>query len=104
MYMRQCGGGYQVAPDALLNDGLLDVFVVHDAEVQQLGFVLNELLDRVAETNEFVTYRQLPAFSLEASRPMQLNLDGEPFHDTSFQFKVLPKALRFILGPEAPLA
>jgi lipid kinase YegS len=100
---RQCGGGYQLAPDALLNDGLLDVFVVHDAEVPQLGLVLNELLDPTAEANKYVTYRQLPAFSLESSRPMQLNLDGEPFHDTSFRFTVVPQALPFILGPDAPL-
>jgi len=100
---RQCGGGYQVAPDALLNDGLLDVFVVRDAEVPQLGLVLNELLDPAAEANKYVTYRQLPSFSLESARPMQLNLDGEPFHDTSFQFTVMPQALPFILGPKAPL-
>ena len=36
---RQCGGGYQVTPHALLNDGLLDVVVIHDAEITQLGVV-----------------------------------------------------------------
>jgi lipid kinase YegS len=100
---RQCGGGYQVAPKAMLNDGLLDVVVVHDAEVQQFGLVLNELLNLTAETNRFVSYKQVPTFSLESSRPLQLNLDGEPYSDTSFQFEVLPQALPFVLGPEAPL-
>jgi lipid kinase YegS len=100
---RQCGGGYQVAPKALLNDGLLDVAVIHDAEVAQFGSVLNELLNLTAESNQFVTYVQVPGFSLESSRPLQLNLDGEPYLDTSFQFTVLPKSLPFILGPEAPL-
>jgi len=100
---RQCGGGYQVTPNAILNDGLLDVVAVHDAELQQLGMVLNELLDLTAETNQFVTYKQVPGFSLETSRPLQLNLDGEPYLDTSFQFELLPEALPFILGPNAPL-
>jgi len=100
---RQCGGGYQVAPQALLNDGLLDVVVVHDVEVQQFGLVLNELLDLTNETNAFVAYKQVPAFSLESSRPLQLNLDGEPYRDTTFHFEVLPQALPFILGSEAPL-
>jgi lipid kinase YegS len=100
---RQCGGGYQVTPNAILNDGLLDVVAVHDAELQQLGMVLNELLDLTAETNQFVTYKQVTGFSLEASRPLQLNLDGEPYLDTSFQFELLPEALPFILGPNAPL-
>lgn len=100
---RQCGGGYQVTPNALLNDGLLDVVAIHDAAVPQLGMVLNELLDMTAETNQFVTYKQVPSFSLESSRPLQLNLDGEPYIDTNFQFEVLPQVLPFILGPNAPL-
>lgn len=100
---RQCGGGYQVTPDALLNDGLLDVIAIHDAEVPQLGTVLSELLDLRAESNQFVTYKQVPSFALESSRPLQLNLDGEPYLDTSFQFEVVPAALSFILGPDAPL-
>lgn len=100
---RQCGGGYQVTPHALLNDGLLDVVAIHDAEVPQLGLVLKELLDLRAETNQFVTYRQVSAFSLESSRPLQVNLDGEPYLDTNFQFEVVPDALSFILGPDAPL-
>ena len=100
---RQCGGGYQVTPRAVLNDGLLDVMAIHDVELSQLGMVLNELLDLTADTNRFVTYLQVPAFSFEASRPLQLNLDGEPYSDTSFRFEVLPKSLPFILGPNAPL-
>ena len=100
---RQCGGGYQVTPHALLNDGLLDVAVIHDVEIQQLGLVLNELLNLTAESNQFVTYKQVPAFTLESSRPLQFNLDGEPYYDTKFQFEVLPEVLPFILGPNAPL-
>jgi lipid kinase YegS len=100
---RQCGGGYQVTPNALLNDGLLDVVAIHDVEMQQLGMVLNEMLDVTAESNQFVTYKQVPAFSLESSRPLQMNLDGEPYRDTKFEFEVLPQTLPFILGPNAPL-
>lgn len=100
---RQCGGGYQVTPNALLDDGLLDVVAIHDAEVQHFGIVLNELLNLTAEENKFVTYKQVESFSLQSSRPLQLNLDGEPYLDTIFKFEVIPKSLRFILGPDAPL-
>ncbi|MGI9428631.1 MAG: lipid kinase YegS [Bythopirellula sp.] len=100
---RQCGGGYQVTPQALLDDGLLDVVVVHDVEIQQLGLVLSELSDLTSATNKFVNYSQVPSFALESSRPLQLNLDGEAYLDTSFVFEVVPRALPFVLGPEAPL-
>ena len=100
---RQCGGGYQVAPKAVLDDGLLDVVVVHDAELSQLGLVLNEILTLDAVTNQFVTYERVSAFSIESSRTLQFNLDGEAYHDTKFQFEVLPRTLPFVLGPAAPL-
>ena len=100
---RQCGGGYQVTPQAVLDDGLLDVVVIHDADLPQLGLVLNELVDVANPENRFVTYRQLPAFQLESQTPLQLNLDGEPYRDTSFAFEVLPGALHFVVGPQAPL-
>ena len=52
---RQCGGGYQVTPNAVLNDGLLDVVVVHGVEIQQVGLVLHKLLDSTAPSNQFET-------------------------------------------------
>ena len=100
---RQCGGGYQVTPNAVLNDGLLDVVVVHDVEIQQFGLVLNELLDLTAPSNQFVSYEQISSFSLESSTRLQLNLDGEPYRATTYHFKFLPKALPFVLGAEAPV-
>lgn len=101
---RQCGGGYQVTPEASLNDGLLDVIVVHDVEVAQLGQLLNELFDPAAEANQFIVYKQVPSFTLESVQPFQLNLDGEPYRDNRFEFKVLPQSLPVILGPNAPVA
>ena len=100
---RQCGGGYQVTQHAVLDDGLLDVMVVHDAEVPQLGSVLNELMDVRAKENRYVTYEQVPSLTIESARPMQLNLDGEPMRETTFEFRVLPQALPFVLGPNAPV-
>ncbi|MEM8667798.1 MAG: lipid kinase YegS [Planctomycetota bacterium] len=99
----QCGGGYRVTPDALLNDGMLDVTVIHDAELSQLGLVLSELSNLSEPSNRFVTSRRVSSFKLESQQPLQLNLDGEPYRDTHFEFKVLPAALRFVLGPDAPL-
>ena len=71
---------------------MLDVAVVHDAEIIRLGNVLNELLDMRSESNQYVAYEQVAEFVLEASRPMQLNLDGEPYRGERFEFSVAPKA------------
>ena len=100
---RQCGGGYRVAPFAYLDDGLLDIVAVHDADVSQFPQVLSELRDIRAESNQFVTYAQASSFVIESDQPLQLNLDGEPYRDQRFEFGMRDCALPFVLGPDAPL-
>lgn len=100
---RQCGGGQQVAPRAYLNDGLLDFLIVHDIDIQSFGQVLRELMTLGDESNELVSYLQLPTLKLEFDDPFQVNLDGEPVRTNVYEFSVIPKAIRFVLPPEAPL-
>jgi lipid kinase YegS len=100
---RQTGGGYQIAPQALLNDGLLDLLVVHDLEEAKMGLLFGELTNLTNPENKHVAYLKLESFRIETRHPMQMNLDGEPTRDTSFEFEVLPRRLPFILPAEAPL-
>ena len=100
----QTGGGYQIAPHALLDDGLLDLLVVHDVELSQMGTVFEELTKLRDPENKYVSYFQLESFRIETEEPLQMNLDGEPTRDTSFEFEVLRRRLAFILPPEAPLS
>lgn len=100
---RQAGGGFQVAPHAILDDGLLDVMAIVDVEVGQLGAVFKELSDLEADANRFVKYTKLSEFRIESAEPLQMNLDGEPMRETVFDFTVLPRALRFRLPAESQL-
>ncbi len=97
------GGGYPVAPRALLDDGLLDVMVVLDVAVLEFGALLSELMTLDSETNRYALYRQLPSFRIEAEQPVHMNLDGEPILASTFDFRVLKQRLSFILPDEAPL-
>ena len=100
---RQAGGGFKVTPEATLDDGLLDVMGIVDVEVNQLGAVFSELATISSPSNKFVRFARLPAFRIESDLPLQMNLDGEPMRDTAFEFRVLPRALRFLLPTDAPL-
>jgi diacylglycerol kinase family enzyme len=101
---KQCGGGFQVAPNALLDDGLLDVLVVHDIEVGKMGVIFNELLTIDNPANQYVSYVQVPSLQIESDRPLQLNLDGEPVLESRYEFNVLSRCLPFVLPADAPLA
>lgn len=100
---RLAGGGYPVAPRALLDDGLLDVMIIADVEPRDFGVLLGELMNLGDPANRFAIYRQLESFRIESEAPLHMNLDGEPVAETTFDFRTLPRRIRFILPEECPL-
>ena len=100
---KQCGGGYQVTPEAAADDGKLDLIVIHDVEIAQLGAVFSELSELQNPANSYVSYRQATSFVIETDEPFQMNLDGEPLRDTRFEFGILPAALPFVIPDDSPL-
>lgn len=101
---RQAGGGQALCPDALVDDGLLDVSIVPPLEGELLatfGTAMAEgkeaALDRVA------VRRALPWVEIEARQPLTLNLDGEPVEAMTFRIECMPKRLRMHLPADCPL-
>ena len=95
---RQAGGGQALCPEALVDDGLLDVTIVPTLEGEvaaTLGTVLAEgrhaALDRVAER------ARLAWLEIEATEPFVLNLDGEPVESTRFRIDVAAGRVRMHL-------
>jgi diacylglycerol kinase family enzyme len=101
---RQAGGGFPVAPKAALDDGLLDIMVVHSAGLPQSGQVLREFREVDSQENEYLFYRQVPSCRLEFREEVRLNVDGEPTFHHTFDFRILPRRLKIILPPETPLS
>lgn len=100
---RQCGGGYQVAPRAFIDDGLLDIVCVREADLTEWAAVYQEMTHPDWHDNEFVDYRQLKSFVLITDEPFQMNLDGEPLRATRFEFDIREKQLPFVLPSNCAL-
>ena len=91
---RLAGGGFEVAPKAQLDDGLLDVaMVAHQPKIQWTKLAA-ELKTIDSPDNEYLYYRQLADFTIETEQELHFNLDGEPLQAKRFEFSVLPKYLR----------
>jgi lipid kinase YegS len=97
---RFAGGGYEVAPQAILTDGLLDVAVVSGV-LSDISRIVGELTDPLNPRNEHLIYRQLSSFTIETRKPLHVNLDGEPVKGTHFEFRCCPKALSVVRGDAA---
>ena len=90
------GGGFDIAPRANLNDGLLDLTaILSDGGIQPAALV-DELNDPMNTENRHVFYRQLSEFTIESGRKLHCNLDGEPIRRKKLKFGVLPSRLQLV--------
>jgi lipid kinase YegS len=98
---RFSGGGYEVAPQAILTDGWLDAAVVSGLRLDNLSRVVEEMKHPANPRNEHLLYHQLSAFTIETEKPLHVNLDGEPIKGTHFEFRCIPEALSVVWGGAA---
>lgn len=87
------GGGFDVAPKAKLDDGLLDLTAIMPGPGFSLPQLSRELEDPMNASNRFVFYRQLSKFTIEADEALHCNLDGEPVSKRTLRFRTMPEHL-----------
>lgn len=92
------GGGMRIAPEAELEDGLLDVITV--GEVGKLRFVANlrKVFNGTHIDDEQVRMFRASRVEITASRPFPVYADGEHLTDLPVSVRVLPRALS-VLAP-----
>ena len=101
---RQAGGGQALCPDALIDDGLLDVTIVPPLEGELLttfGTAMTE--GKLAALDDVAVRRQLQWIEIDAADALTLNLDGEPVEAGHFRIHCVPKRLRMQLPADCPL-
>ena len=96
---RQAGGGQQLCPTALINDGLLQLRIFTGEEL--LPGLLSALTQ--SENNPNIIEGASSWFDIRAPHEITFNLDGEPLSGQEFHIEILPGALRCRLPPGCPL-
>jgi YegS/Rv2252/BmrU family lipid kinase len=91
------GGGMFIAPDAELDDGLLDV--VTTGQVSKLGFLANlpKVFSGTHVLKDEVTVSRAAEVSIEADRYFAVYADGDHLADLPATVRVLPGALRVLV-------
>lgn len=91
---RFAGGGHPVCPEALVDDGLLDLTILPD-EGEGVAAALREwIAGGVDAVLEHCVTARLPWCTIDAPDGLHLNLDGEPLEGVQFRIESVPDALR----------
>jgi lipid kinase YegS len=100
---RQAGGGVPLCPDALLDDGLLDLMILpeldHAARLDAFSHLLRE--GAAAVRTQLVTARSA-WIEYESENDLNVNLDGEPMLVKQFRVECRRRVLPVHLG-DSPL-
>lgn len=96
---RQAGGGQPLCPEALINDGQLQLRILSAQEL--LPNMLQALFTDGENPN--VIDATLPWLEIVTPDEMTFNLDGEPLKAKHVRIEVVPAALRCRLPPQCPL-
>ena len=95
---RLIGGGRLIAPDAIIDDGLLDVCLIE--AMSTLEFVA--LAQKVAAGDHVhdprVRYLKAASARLEFDRQIRVNTDGEVLEARLCEYRIHPRAARFLAG------
>lgn len=102
---KQAGGGQVLCPDAVVDDGLLNLTIVPVAsdgaeffDALKRAFSAGSH-ERLAAVSHLFT---APWIEISSDEPFTLNLDGEPMHASAFRLEVVPGRVRMHLPPDSP--
>jgi diacylglycerol kinase (ATP) len=98
---RLIAGGRLIAPDAVIDDGLLDVCLIEAMSALEFVALARKVADGDHVKDPRVLYYQAQSVRVELDRAVHVNTDGEVFEDTRCDYRVLPRAARFLVG-DAP--
>jgi diacylglycerol kinase (ATP) len=96
---RFIGGAVPVAPEARLDDGLLDLLVVPDLDMAEMGLLLPRLLVGKHQDHPTLFTERARHLEFRANPALHLSLDGELTRAEEAILRVVPGAVRILVGP-----
>ncbi len=92
------GGGFNPSTTAMLDDGLLDIFIVKKVSLLTLARCIGRYAKgRADELPQYITHLRGTDLYIEFDREEIINLDGEALRAGSVNMHLVPKALNLII-------
>lgn len=93
------GGGFLLTPNAILDDGALDVCVVSDVSIPRVLMLLPSVIRGGHVNQPEVTMRRARRLSIKSESPVAVHRDGEipPSKFTEVDISVTPRSLKILV-------
>jgi diacylglycerol kinase (ATP) len=95
---RLIGGGRLIAPQAFIDDGLLDVCLIEAMSTLEFVTLARKVADGGHVADPRVRYLQASQVTLTFDRVVKVNTDGEVMEAAACEYRVHPRAARFFCG------
>lgn len=97
---RRFAGSFFLTPEAIANDGLLDVCMISKLNLLQRLKILTMVPKGSHVNDPKVNYYQTKKLIVSFKQKVPYHVDGELYFDTIFDVKVLPSAVNIIFNPK----
>ncbi len=97
---RRFAGSFLLTPEAIANDGLLDVCMIRKLNLLQRFKILSMVPKGTHIADRNVDYYQADKILVDFGKKVPFHVDGELYFDTTFEVGILPSALNIIYNPE----
>jgi diacylglycerol kinase (ATP) len=96
---RYVAGGTMIAPEASIDDGLLDIVLIPQSPGTELAVLAAQVAMGTHLKSDAIIFRRSAKVTVNSKPGMWFNVDGELVGNDPARFEILPSALRFI-APE----
>jgi diacylglycerol kinase (ATP) len=96
------GGAVKFTWQARCDDGLLDICVVHKRSKLRRVLVLLDFLLHHKRRHQWVDYETCDQIEINTSKPIAMQVDGDPIGHTPAVFTIVPHSLKVIVPQQAP--
>src|SRR5437762_7268847 len=93
---RYVGGGTLIAPEAEIDDGLLDVVLIPKRPAPELAMAMAQIALGAHLSSKTIVFRRAAKLTVNSKPGMWFNVDGELVGNEPARFEIVPRALRFI--------
>ena len=94
---RYVAGGRLIAPEASIDDGLLDIILIQQRSAPELALLAAQVALGTHLSSDAIVFRRAAKLTVNSKPGMWFNVDGELVGNEPARFEILPRALRFIV-------